>query len=186
MTGWHACGMLAFPSHRWNELIVIPLACNSRTKMYVPVTRFGWIYILKTPSQTIMQFRFKSSSVSRFVLNGMHLPFTIVKPQKIRTLTIFVQYVCYKTVGYLTTRRYANSRIANLRTGQLAAATRDFACLVFVLLSALGDLELSSPRVGNPWVGVSASCPVTKRYMAIMYRWGIIVAFSGTPVWVTW
>jgi len=41
MTGWRACGMLIFHLHRWNELKVIPLACNSRTKMYVPITRFG-------------------------------------------------------------------------------------------------------------------------------------------------
>ena len=33
MTGWHACGMLAFFHwHRWNELKVIPLACNPRTR----------------------------------------------------------------------------------------------------------------------------------------------------------
>ena len=46
-------------------------------------------------------------------------------------------------------------------TGQLADATGDFAfaCLVFVLLAAS-----ASPRVGNPRVGVSASCPVTDLY----------------------
>jgi len=32
MTGWHACGMLAFHWHHWNELKVIPLACNPRTR----------------------------------------------------------------------------------------------------------------------------------------------------------
>jgi len=32
MTGWHACGMLAFHWHRWNELKVIPLARNPRTR----------------------------------------------------------------------------------------------------------------------------------------------------------
>ena len=32
MTGWHACVMLAFQWHRWNELKVIPLACNPRTR----------------------------------------------------------------------------------------------------------------------------------------------------------
>ena len=32
MTGWHACGMLAFHWHRWNELKMIPLACNPRTR----------------------------------------------------------------------------------------------------------------------------------------------------------
>ena len=100
--------------------------------------------------------------------------------------------------GYYTTRGYANSRTANSRTGhlvdwsthvldkprtgQLADATGDFACLVFVLLAAsvrpqvvqsatclvrkltsLRDVRSasSSPRVGNPRVGVSASCPVT-------------------------
>jgi len=36
-----------------------------------------------------------------------------------RTLTIFVQYVCYKTVGYSTARGYANSRIANSQTRQV-------------------------------------------------------------------
>jgi len=59
-----------------------------------------------------------------------------------------------------------------LQTGQLADATSDFECLVFVLLAASERLrvgqsvtcpvrELTSPRVGNPRVGVSASCPVT-------------------------
>jgi len=105
----------------------------------------------------------------------MHLSFAIVKPHKIRTLTIFVQCVCYKTVGYSTTRGYANLRIANSRTGHLADDTGDIACLVFVLLAdretaSCPGRDLSSPRVGNPQVGVSASCPVTKRYMAIMYR----------------
>ena len=33
------------------------------------------------------------------------------------------------------------------RTGQLADATGDFVCLVFVLLAASGDRELSSPRL---------------------------------------
>jgi len=70
--------------------------------------------------------------------------------------------------GYWTTRGYANSRIVNSRTGQLADATVDFACLVFVLLAACETAscpvrDLSSPRVGNPRVGVSASCPVTRR-----------------------
>ena len=46
-------------------------------------------------------------------------------------------------------------------TGQLEDATGDFACLVFVLWRHLRDRELSSPRVGNPLVGVSASYPVT-------------------------
>jgi len=32
MTGWHACGMLAFHWHCWNELKVIPLACNPHTR----------------------------------------------------------------------------------------------------------------------------------------------------------
>jgi len=92
----------------------------------------------------------------------MHLSFAIVKPHKICTLTIFAQYVCYKTVGYSTTRRLPtrgldDSRTGHLadwsthgldksRTGQLADATGDFACLVFVLLAASRDCELSSPR----------------------------------------
>ena len=59
--------------------------------------------------------------------------------------------------------------LVNSRTGQLADAAGDFACLVFVLLATSRDRELSRPRlvhprVGNPRVGVSASCPVTKRY----------------------
>ena len=62
-------------------------------------------------------------------------------------------------------------------TGQLADATGDFACLVFVLLAASARLrvvqsesslvrELSRPQVGNLRVGVSASCPVTGKSMA--------------------
>jgi len=91
-----------------------PVTCIQ--KLYVRIARFGWIYILKTPSQTTMQFRFKSLSVFRFVYrNRMHLLSAIVKLHKIHTLTIFVQYVCYKTVGYSTPRGYANSR-----TGRLA------------------------------------------------------------------
>ena len=57
-------------------------------------------------------------------------------------------------------------RVVCTVTGQLADATVDFACLVFVLLAACETAscpvrDLSSPRVGNPRVGVSASCPVT-------------------------
>ena len=53
------------------------------------------------------------------------------------------------------------------RTGQLADAIGEFAYLVFlfggICESASGPVrDLSSPRVGNPRVGVSASCPVTK------------------------
>jgi len=57
-------------------------------------------------------------------------------------------------------------------TGQLADATGDFECLVFVLLAASARSrvvqsetclvrEMPSPQVGNPRGGVSASCPVT-------------------------
>jgi len=72
------------------------------------------------------------------------------------------------SAGYWTTCGYANSRIANsrtgrladwttrildkLRTGQLADVTGDFACLVFVLLVASKTAscpvrDLSFPRV---------------------------------------
>ena len=46
-------------------------------------------------------------------------------------------------------------------TGQLTDATGDYACLVFVLLAALRDRELSSPRLVQ-----SASCriPELSRY----------------------
>jgi len=107
---------------------------------------------------------------------------------KISHYTRQVMELYQSPAGYWTTRGYANSRIANLRTGQLADrtsgglvnlrtrqladATSDFACLVFVLLVASARprvvqsvtcpvREMSSPRVGNPRVGVSASCPVT-------------------------
>ena len=66
MTGWRACGMLTFHLHRWNELKVIPLACNSGTKMYVPMHPFR----LQSGD---MQFRFKFSSVLDLYKNGMHL-----------------------------------------------------------------------------------------------------------------
>jgi len=51
-------------------------------------------------------------------------------------------------------------------TGQLADATGNFACLVFAFggiceTASCPIREMSSPRVGNPRVGVSASCPVT-------------------------
>jgi len=81
------------------------------------------------------------------------------------------------THGYWTTRGYANSRIANSRTGQLADATGDFACLVFILLAAsarppvvqsarcavreLAIRELAYPRVVqlpfHTWCGLSAN-----------------------------
>ena len=52
MTGWHACGMLAFHPYRWNQLKVIPLACTSRTKSVRSNATFRLIYILKTFHQT--------------------------------------------------------------------------------------------------------------------------------------
>ena len=74
--------------------------------------------------------------------------------------------------GYWTTRGLPTRGLDNSRTGQLADATADFECLVFVLLAASARArvvqsatclvrEMSSPRVGNPRVGVSATCPVT-------------------------
>jgi len=133
-----------------------------------------------------MQFRFKFSSVLDLYKNRMHLSFAIVKPYKIRTLTIFVQYVCYKMVGYSTTRGYTNSwtgrladwtsrRLVNSRTGHLADATGDIACLVFVLLAASASPRLvqSASWQSASWQSASwqsASWPVTKQYMAIMYR----------------
>ena len=64
--------------------------------------------------------------------------------------------------GNWTTRGYANSRIANSRTGQLAVSqilpkrktnhAKSARCPV---------RESSSPLVGNSRVGVSSSCPVT-------------------------
>ena len=88
----------------------------------------------------------------------------------------------HTVVGNWTTRGYANSRIANSRTGhladwstrvldksrigQLADAISDFACLFFLFgficeTASCPVRELTSPRVGSPRVGVSASCPVT-------------------------
>ena len=41
-SGWTACGMLTLHWHRWNELKVIPLACNPRTRRAIspPKTLF--------------------------------------------------------------------------------------------------------------------------------------------------
>ena len=50
----------------------------------------------------------------------MHLSFAIVKLHKIRTLTICVQYVCYKTVGYSTTRGLPTRGLDDSQTGHLA------------------------------------------------------------------
>jgi len=55
-------------------------------------------------------------------------------------------------LGYWTTHRYANSRIANSRTGHLADAIGDFACLVFLFggiceTASCPVRDLSSPRV---------------------------------------
>ena len=76
------------------------------------------------------------------------------------------------------TRGLPTRGLVNSRTRQLADATGDFACLVFVLLAASARprvvqsatcpvREMSSPRVGNPRVGVAASCPVT------LCGWGV-------------
>jgi len=91
----------------------------------------------------------------------------------------------------IRSRTSIRSRLADGRhrpiagvTGQLADATGDFACLVFVFLVASARPrvvqsatcpvhEMSSPRVGNPRVGVSASCPVTiasRKKMKISHR----------------
>ena len=53
------------------------------------------------------------------------------------------------------------------RTGQLADAIGDSACLVFLFggiceTTSCPVRDLSSLRVGNPRVGVSTSCPVTQ------------------------
>ena len=62
--------------------------------------------------------------------------------------------------GNWTTRRYANSRIANSRTGHVADWTTrglaDAAKRTKARKVAGGIRELSSPQVGNPRVGVSA------------------------------
>ena len=78
--------------------------------------------------------------------------------------------------GYWTTRGYANSRIANSRTGrladwasrglvnsrtgQLADATVDFACLVFVLLAACATASCPVRELTSARVDQSARCPV--------------------------
>ena len=51
-------------------------------------------------------------------------------------------------------------------TGQVADATGNFACLSFRSFGGICETascpvrDLSSPRVGNPRIGVSASCPI--------------------------
>ena len=47
-------------------------------------------------------------------------------------MTVTVHGIITVYGGYWTTRGYANSRIANSRTGQLADAISDSACLVFL------------------------------------------------------
>jgi len=71
----------------------------------------------------------------------------------------------------MPTRGLPNHGLVISGTGQLTDATGDFACLVLVFWpftrpqvvqsATLPVHEMSSPRVGNPRVGVSASCPVT-------------------------
>ena len=56
--------------------------------------------------------------------------------------------------------------VVGVVTGQLADAIGEFACLVFRFggiceTASCPVRDLSCPRVGNPRVGVSASCPVT-------------------------
>jgi len=72
--------------------------------------------------------------------------------------------VTYLCLAYVCSWR-SKSRVDTV-TGQLADAIGDFACLVFLFGSIWETAscpvrDLSSPRVGNPRVGVSASCPVT-------------------------
>jgi len=64
--------------------------------------------------------------------------------------TVYLKKTGHQVIGYWTTRGSANSRIANSRTGQLADAAADFACLVFALLAASA----------RPQVDQSARCPV--------------------------
>ena len=83
-------------------------------------------------------------------------------------------------LGYWTTRGYANSRIANSQTGHLADwTTRGCHRRLCVLSFLFGGIcetascpvrDLSIPRVGNPRVGVSASCPVTVPSMRYNFR----------------
>jgi len=67
-----------------------------------------------------------------------------------------------------TGRLLDNSRIAKSRTGRLAdwstrGCHRRLCVLSFPFWWHLRDREMSSPRVDNPRVGVSAICPVTHR-----------------------
>ena len=70
--------------------------------------------------------------------------------------------VCYRFCGEI---KLCACMILKV-TGQLADAIGDFACLVLLFggiceTASCPVRDLSSPRVGNPRVGVSASCPVT-------------------------
>ena len=87
------------------------------------------------------------------------------------------RHPCWGLVGLLDNswiRQLADCQLADwtsrgLENSRMPPAT---ACLVFVLLAASARprlvqsatcpvREISSPRIGNPRVGVSASCPVT-------------------------
>ena len=54
--------------------------------------------------------------------------------------------------GFWTTHGYANWRTANSRTGRLADATCDFACLVFVFLAIRETVSCPVRDLGNPRV----------------------------------
>jgi len=82
-------------------------------------------------------------------------------------------------LGCWTTRGYANSRIANSRTGQLADASGDIPCLVFVLLAASARPRVVQSASWQSASWLSASCPVTHYCTDPDVTWG---SGSGCPL----
>jgi len=120
---WHACGMLAFHLYRcrWNQLKVIPLACTSRTKSALSNATSRLIYILNTFHQTTnLRIIQQHKTIWNECILSESCRLRLWNPHKIRTTTIFVEYVCYKMVnGYhVSLRRHRsidqNSSLSHL------------------------------------------------------------------------
>jgi len=108
-----AChGMLAFHPYRWNQLKVIPVACIVRTRMYFPMHRFAWFYILNNSPNDIQTFQILFCFFAKRKQNAYRVKSCCLhlwNPHKIRTSTIFTgsiarsasrQYLIYSDADF--------------------------------------------------------------------------------------
>jgi len=132
--------------------------------------RFSWwikIFIgLYMITRGLVKFRMQaygSVGLGLGLVSGVRLVLRLLDNSRIRQLAD-CQLADWTTRGLDISRTWSSRGLDNSRTGQVADWTtrgchRRLCVLSFPFWRH--HRELSSPRVGNPRVGVSASCPVT-------------------------